>query len=310
MSPRAARSRRSGVAPLLPLGVAGVLLLAVLGIPQALVLGVVEGITEYLPVSSTGHLILAERAMGIGASAAANAFAIAIQAGAIVAVLGLYRARVASVFRGLAGRDPAGRRLAGALLVAFLPAAVFGLLLGHWVEDHLFGLWPVVLAWFVGGVAIFALRGRGRDASTRRGIESLAPSSALVIGLAQVLALWPGTSRSLVTIAGGLLVGLTLPAAVEFSFLLGVVTLGAATAYETYHAAAEMLRAFGPATLAVGFVAAAISAAVAIAWLVRWIERHGLVLFGWWRVSLAVVVAALILLGVLDASTVNASPAP
>jgi undecaprenyl-diphosphatase len=274
-----------------------------LSILEAAVLGIVEGITEYLPISSTGHLILAQRALGIPSSPAANSFAICIQAGAIAAVLGLYRARVSSMFRGLGGRDAAGRQLLVAVLLAFLPAAVVGLTVGDWIEAHLFGLWPVTIAWLVGGVAIlvvgwFFARER-RDELT---VEGITPRMALLVGLAQCLALWPGTSRSLVTIVGGLLVGLRLSAAVEFSFLVGVVTLGAATAYKAVQAGPVMVEAYGVDALLVGFVAAALSAALAVRWLVGWVTRHGLAVFGWYRVLLAAVVAALLVTGVLSST--------
>lgn len=281
-------------------GAAGGVTDAVLGVFEAAVLGVVEGVTEYLPVSSTGHLILAQRLLGIPASAEANGFAICIQAGAILAVLLLYRQRVGAMTRGLLGGDPEGRRLAFAVGTAFLPAAVLGLLFHDQIEEHLFGLWPIVVAWFVGGVAIL-LAGRFRSGvhTPTATLLSITPRMALLVGLAQCLALWPGTSRSLVTIVGGLLVGLSLPAAVEFSFLLGLVTLGAATVYEAVQRGSAMLEAFGAAPLVVGFLTATVSAALAVRWLVAWITRHGLSVFGWYRIALALVVAGLLLAGLL-----------
>jgi undecaprenyl-diphosphatase len=197
---------------------------------EALVLGAVEGITEYLPISSTGHLLLAERALSIEKSPEADAFLVAIQGGAIVAVLGLYRARAVGVARGLLGQDPAGLSLARSLLLAFLPAAVLGLVFEERIERHLFGLWPVAAAWFAGGVLLLLLARRGARAGGVA-VEAMSARAALLVGLAQCLALWPGTSRSLATIAGGLVAGLSVAAAVEFSFLLGVVTLGAAAAW-------------------------------------------------------------------------------
>jgi undecaprenyl-diphosphatase len=268
---------------------------------QALLLGVVEGLTEYLPVSSTGHLLLAERALGIPGSPASHAFAICIQAGAILAVLGLYRRRVASLLRGLLGRDAAGRKLLALLVAAFLPAAVFGGLFDDAIERHLFGLRPVVAAWFVGGVLILALRGRGRGPLTRA-LEELRLQHALVIGLAQCLAMWPGTSRSLVTIAGGLLCGLSLQAAVEFSFLLGVLTLGAATSYKALQHGGGMIEAFGASNLLLGFGAAFLSAAVAVKWMVGYLRSHGLALFGWYRIALAAAVAFCLWRGILSAN--------
>lgn len=264
---------------------------------QALVLGLVEGVTEYLPVSSTGHLILAQRLMGIGERPAereaADAYVICIQLGAIVAVLALYRARLAQMLRGLLGRDPGGRRLTVNLVLAFAPAAAAGLLLGGTVKRHLFGPWPVVAAWLVGGLVILAVsrwRG-GRPAA--EGIDLLAVTwrVALAVGAAQCMALWPGTSRSLVTIVGGLLMGLSMPAAVELSFLLGVLTLGAATGWDLLRHGSAIVASFGWSAPLLGFAVAAISAAVAVRWMVGWLERRGLAVFGWYRIALAVVVA-------------------
>src|SRR5262245_2992630 len=166
---------------------------------EAIVLGVVEGVTEFLPVSSTGHLILAQRALGIGDDEASRAFAICIQAGAIAAVLGLYFPRVRAMASGRASA------LLLQLAVAFLPAAVLGLLLEKWIDAHLFGLWPVVGAWLVGGIALLFLARRLRGGA--RPLESIDLRLAFLVGLCQCLALWPGTSRSLATIGGGILLG-------------------------------------------------------------------------------------------------------
>lgn len=259
---------------------------------QALVLGFVEGLTEYLPVSSTGHLILAQRALGIESGDAANAYAICIQAGAILAVLGLYRARVAQVLRGLVGKDPEGLRLGMALIAAFIPAAVVGLLFDDRIEEVLFGLKPIVAAWFVGGVAILVVgRFKGTQAAeSRADLASLGLRAALIIGCCQCLALWPGTSRSLVTIVGGLMVGLSMASAVEFSFLLGVLTLCAATAYKSLSDGPAMIENYGLFTLLLGTLSAWVFAVVSVKWMVRWLQSHGLALFGWYRVLLSLVV--------------------
>ncbi len=274
---------------------------------QALILGIVEGVTEFLPVSSTGHLLLAERMLGIERSEAADAYVICIQAGAIVAVLGLYRQRMATLFNGLLGRDAGGLRLLQQLVVAFVPAVVLGLLFEKKIDAVLFGLWPVVTAWAVGGLVIFALRGRrGADGKPvlggTRGLADIDLRTASMIGLAQCLALWPGTSRSLATILAGVALGLSVPAAVEFSFLLGLETLGAATAYKALKHGGEMVHAFGPAPIVVGFVAAAVSAAVSVKWLVQWLQSHGMEVFAVWRIALAVVVAGLLAAGLLSAA--------
>lgn len=261
---------------------------------QALILGLVEGITEYLPVSSTGHLLLTQRMLGIPEGAVANAFAICIQAGAIVAVLGLYAPRVRQAVLGVFGKDAEGLRLSINIIVAFVPAAVVGLLFDDAIEAVLFGLWPIVAAWFVGGLVIFAKERfwPSHRLTDRRALPDLTWRGALVVGLFQCIALWPGTSRSLVTILGGLVVGLSLPAAVEFSFLLGVVTLTAATAYKGLQHGREMIAQFGPGPLFVGFVAAWLSAVAAVRWMVGYLTRHGMQIFGYWRVLLALVVAA------------------
>jgi len=262
---------------------------------QALILGLVEGITEYLPVSSTGHLLIAQRLLGIPEDQAANGYAIAIQAGAILAVLGLYRTRVATMFKGVMGRDPAGLKLAMCIVAAFLPAAVLGLLFDDRIEQHLFGVKPVIAAWVAGGVLILALTKWIRGRREGMDLTQLGWKAAILIGLAQSLAMWPGTSRSLVTILGGLAVGLSLAAAVEFAFLLGLLTLTAATAYTVVKSGAGMLTAYGWVPLLTGFFAAWISAALAIKWMVAWLNRHGLGVFAWWRFAAAGLAAWLLL---------------
>jgi len=262
---------------------------------QALILGLVEGITEYLPVSSTGHLLIAQRLLGIPESAAANGYAIAIQAGAILAVLGLYRQRVAGMVMGVLGRDATGLNLALCIVVAFLPAAVFGVLFDDRIEQHLFGVKPVIAAWVVGGVVILALSKWVKSHREGRDLAHLTWQPALVIGLLQCLAMWPGTSRSFVTILGGLAVGLSMAAAVEFAFLLGVLTLTAATAYAAMKEGSGMVQAYGWPSLIVGFTAAWISAALAVKWMVAWLNRHGLALFAWWRFLAAGLAAWLLL---------------
>jgi undecaprenyl-diphosphatase len=281
---------------------------------QAMVLGVVEGLTEYLPVSSTGHLLLAQRIMGIdrGESVAAgdrqrqkeaaDAYAICIQAGAIIAVLGLYFRRVVQMVMGLFGRNPVGFRLLINVSAGFLPAAVLGLIFNSHIKEYLFGPWPVVAAWLAGGLAILAVSSRNRhDRTVRVGdsLEDLAWKMALIIGFAQCIAMWPGVSRSLVTIVGGMLVGLSLPAAVEYSFLLGVVTLGAATAYDSLKHGQAMLQTFDVQALATGLLFAFIAAVVSVKWMVAYLNSHGLAIFGYYRVILAVVTAALLTTGVI-----------
>ena len=268
---------------------------------KALILGIVEGVTEYLPVSSTGHLLLTQRALGIPQSESADAFAICIQSGAIVAVLGLYFSRVRQMARGVIGRDPQGFQMALNVIAAFLPAAFFGLLFEKPIKKYLFGgeawgLWPIVAAWFFGGVAILAVSWwqSSRQTTTHKSglsLDSLTWRMAVVVGLIQCIAMWPGVSRSLVTIVGGVVVGLSLPAAVEFSFLLGLLTLKYGQ---------EMVRSFGLVALFFGFLGAWVSAVLAVKWMVAYLKKHGMQIFGYYRIALAIFVTFLILAGWLS----------
>jgi undecaprenyl-diphosphatase len=261
---------------------------------QALILGLVEGITEYLPVSSTGHLLIAQHLLGIEESEISKAYAIVIQAGAILAVLGLYRERVGQMLQGVIGRDAAGLRLAVCVIAGFLPAAVLGGLFDKSIEKHLFGVMPVIIAWVVGAAVILLLGTWTQRHRAGKDLLQLRWQGAIVIGLAQCIAMWPGTSRSLVTLLGGLLVGLSLPAAVEFSFLLGLVTLTAATGYKALKLGDGMVAAYGWTALIAGFAMALLSAALAVKWMVAWLTRHGLGLFAWWRLLAAAMALALL----------------
>jgi len=270
---------------------------------QALILGIVEGLTEYLPVSSTGHLILTAWLLGLDdpeSKAAVDSFNIVIQAGAIAAVLGLYWPRVKQMVFGLAGKDPDGLRLAINLILAFLPAAVLGLLLHATIKAHLFAPGPVVGALAVGGVLMIAVGvWRKRTGAEARGgvLTTIVWWQALVIGFAQAVAMWPGTSRSMMTIVAAMVVGLRSKAAAEFSFLLGLITLGAATVYEGYDSGPAMVETFGWAAIVIGFIAATISAALAVKWFVAFLTKHGLAVFGWYRLALAAVFAAAVFTG-------------
>jgi undecaprenyl-diphosphatase len=277
---------------------------------QAAVLGLVEGITEYLPVSSTGHLILAQSLLGLDqpeSKSALDAFSIVIQGGAILAVLGLYASRVAQMLRGVVGRDAAGRRLLLNVLVAFLPAAILGPLLDDWLEAHLFRPLPVVGALLAGGVWMIWLdRGRGSSESRPAlALEALDWRRALAVGFLQCIAMWPGTSRSMMTIAGGTLVGLRPRDAAEFSFLVGVPTLGGACIYKlaknllgsARDGTPNLIDTLGAGSVALGIAVATLSAALAVRWLVAFLNRHGLAAFGWYRIGLSVVMAVAFWLG-------------
>ena len=271
---------------------------------QAVVLGLVEGITEYLPVSSTGHLILASALLHLDhpdTKDALDAYLVVVQGGAILAVLALYWPRVVRMARGLVGRDPGGARLAINIGVAFVPAAVAGVLLSKRIHATLFGPWPVIAALAAGGVWMLWLGRRPRTGSDD--LEAMSWHTALGIGIFQALALWPGTSRSMVTIGGGMLLGLQAVAAAEFSFLLGLPTLGAACAHDFVdnlrHAAAtggpSMLQQLGAGPVLLGMVVAAVSAALAVRWLVSMLNHHGLAPFGWYRLVVAGGFAAFLL---------------
>ncbi|MDX1681760.1 MAG: undecaprenyl-diphosphate phosphatase, partial [Phycisphaeraceae bacterium] len=261
---------------------------------QAILLGLVEGVTEYLPVSSTGHLLLAAWLMGFEGNPDDFAFTIVIQFGAILAVVGLYRRRIGQMARGVIGDDDAGRRLAACLAVAVLPAAGLGPLAESWIQSHLAGPWPVTAALFAGGwvMLVVARSQRERPQGKGRSIEQMDLTSALLIGFGQCLAMWPGTSRSMVTIVTALLLGFSPIAAAEFSFLLGLLTLTGASGWAAYHQGAGMLESFGLVPILLGMAVSAVSAAVAIRWLVSFLNRRGVGPFGWYRIVIATLLAA------------------
>jgi len=266
-----------------------------ISILQAAILGVVEGLTEFLPVSSTGHLVLAAHAMGrVGPEM--NAFEIVIQAGALLAVVWLYRKRVAELLSGaFSGARTRGRALLINLTVAFLPAAVVGLAIHRWIEAHLFGPRPVALALIAGGILILIVTRRLRSRSGAPPIQSIDQISvgmAFWIGLAQCASLWPGTSRAMATMLAALLLGSSPVVAAEFSFLLALPTLGAATLYDFLKNRHELMGPAlgGPAPLLVGLGVSAIVAAIAIQGFLRFVTRRGLAPFGWYRIGLGAVV--------------------
>ena len=276
---------------------------------DAAILGLVEGITEYLPVSSTGHLILTSALLGLD-GAGIDAFNIVIQGGAILAVLGLYRVRVLGMAQGLIGQNPEGRRLLVRLLIAFSPAAILGPLLDDTIETTLFQPIPVLAALGIGGVIMLKL-GKGRADPSDTDPADLPLRAALLIGLAQCIAMWPGTSRSMVTLAAGVALGLRPARAAEFSFLLGLPTLGGACVYKLLKDGDTVL-ALGTPSLLVGMVVATVSAAFAVRWLVGFLTNRGLAPFGWYRLGLTVVVATAWASGWIElgASPADATTAP
>lgn len=270
---------------------------------DAVVLGVVEGVTEYLPISSTGHLLLTEHLLGLTGdeqlTTAAESYALAIQFGAILVVVLLYWRRLVSILKGIAGRDPAGRHLTIVLIASVVPAVVIALIGEKFIKGYLFALWPITAAWLVGGVVILLVARHDRrtklqpDQGAR--LEDLSVRNAVIIGLLQSVAMWPGVSRSLVTILGGRLVGLSTVAAVEYSFLLGLVTLTGASLFEAVTEGGTIIATFGIVMPLVGIFVAFVSAALAVKWMVSYLHKHTLAIFGWYRLVLAAVVALLLL---------------
>jgi undecaprenyl-diphosphatase len=246
---------------------------------HALVLGIVEGLTEFLPISSTGHLILAGDLLGYQGERA-GVFYVAIQTGAMLAVVWEYRARFFSV----------DLQLWRNLLVAFIPAAVLGLLFGGFIKAQLFGPVPVAIAFIAGGIIILLVDRGGRPVRVEN-TQSMTALDALKVGLAQCFALIPGTSRSGATIIGGMLFGLSRPAATEFSFFLAVPTLVAAGAYDLWKNRG-LFSADDLGTFAVGLAASFVSAFIVIRWLARYVATHDFRPFAWYRIAFGVVVLA------------------
>ena len=255
---------------------------------KALILGVVEGLTEFLPISSTGHLILAGDLLDFNDDRG-KLFEIVIQSGAILAVVWEYRERIGRVIAGL-GRDRLANRLVLNLAIAFMPLAILGLLFKKAIEAHLFKPVPVAIAFIVGAFVIIWAERREHRIRIQT-VDDIRPLDALKLGLAQAVALIPGTSRSGATIIGGLFFGLSRKAATEFSFFLAIPTLFAATAYSLYKERA-LLNADDLGLWAVGFVSAFISAFLCVRWLLRYVSSHDFVPFAWYRIAFGIVVLA------------------
>ena len=259
---------------------------------KAAFMGVVEGLTEFLPISSTGHLILAGSLIRFTGEAA-KVFDVAIQSGAMLAVIWEYRVRLLGTVQGLT-RDPVAQRFVRNLLVAFMPAAVLGLSFGKMVKAHLFHPVPVALAFIVGGILILIVEAwhrlrygqRDMEGTRRARVESVDEMSALdafKVGLMQCLALIPGTSRSGATIIGAMVFGFSRKCATEFSFYLGIPTLMAAGAYSVWNERSRLHMSELP-MFAVGTVVAFFSALLCIRWLIRYVSTHDFTVFAWYRI--------------------------
>lgn len=287
---------------------------------NAAILGVVEGLTEYLPVSSTGHLILANSALGLDSDdaviarggehvvldadgepftvkTAADAYSIIIQFGAIIAVLFAYWKRCTGTLVGVFKGDAASWRLSRNLIVAFVPAAGLGFLFSDKIEEHLFNPVTVAVALIIGGVLMLVVDRRQKKLAQAQGeeadkldLQDLSVKQSLTIGMMQCIALWPGMSRSMATIVGGYVAGLSPRRATEFSFLLGLITLSAASVYKTLKCYGPMLESFGAGVSFIGLAVAFVAAFASVKWMVDWISKHGLSAFAWYRFALAAVV--------------------
>lgn len=304
-----------------------------LSLGDSIILGLVEGITEFLPVSSTGHLIIASRSLGLDSEAplqdlngqplwykkpsaenpagepltiklAADTYTVVIQAGAIAAVVLIYWAQLTGILRGLLGQNAAGLRLLRNIFLGCVPAGLLGFILDDWIDENLFSIQAVIVALISGAVLMFAAeRWRRQQTGTtpaRGEPADLTPKQALGIGLMQCLALWPGTSRSMVTMVGGYFTGLSPAKAAEFSFLVGLPTLTGAALYKSYKSGPAMIEVFGWPHVLTGTFVAAISAAIAVKFLVSYLTRHGLGVFAIYRLIVAAVLGWLLYTGTLS----------
>ena len=257
---------------------------------KVIIMGIVEGLTEFLPISSTGHLILAGSLLNFTGEKV-KLFEIVIQAGAMLAVCWEYRHRIINVIRNFSS-DVAARRFVANLLVAFLPAVVLGLLFGKMIKAHLFAPVPVALAFIVGAFIILIVERRNRlneDSLRIHSVDEMTMLDALKVGCAQCFALIPGTSRSGASIIGGMVFGLSRQAATEFSFFLAIPTLFGATIYSLYKERALLSVADLP-MFGVGALAAFISAFFCVRWLLRYISTHDFMIFVWYRIVFGVLI--------------------
>jgi undecaprenyl-diphosphatase len=267
---------------------------------KAAILGTVEGLTEFLPISSTGHLILTASLLGFTGDKA-KLFEVAIQTGAMLSVIWYYRVRIARVVAGLFSSEQA-RRFALNVVIAFLPAALLGVVFGSMIKRVLFKPIPVALAFIVGALVILWVERRAaqsQEPARVDDVDDLSPLDALKLGLAQAFALIPGTSRSGATIIGGMLFGLSRKAATEFSFFLAIPTLIGAGVYDTYKYRDLISWADAP-LFGVGLATAFVSALVCVHWLIWFVSTHNFVPFAWYRIGFGILVLVTSVLNVLD----------
>ncbi len=267
---------------------------------KAALLGIVEGLTEFLPISSTGHLILASSLLGFEGEKA-KMFTVAIQTGAMLAVIWYYRVRITETITGVLS-EPRARRFATNVFVAFLPAAVLGVMFAPAIKEHLFRPVPVAIAFIVGGLIILWVeRGRsGMQAEpTVHDVDALTLTDAVKLGIAQAFALIPGTSRSGATIIGGMLFGLSRRVATEFSFFLAIPTLIGAGIYDSW----QYRSLLGPADVplfGVGLLFSFFAALACVHWLIRYVATHDFVPFAWYRIAFGVIVLVTAWTGVVQ----------
>lgn len=258
---------------------------------QAVVLGVVEGLTEFLPISSTGHLIIASDWIGFAEHPYNNTFVVVIQAGAILAVCWYYRALISQILK-KGFRSGSERRLVVNTLVAFLPAAVVGFICAGFIKNHFFNITTVATMLIVGGVILLWIEKRAvhsHQAPKVAAMEDLTPGRAFLVGVAQCFAMIPGTSRSGSTIIGGLLLGLSRKAATEFSFFLAIPTIFGATIYDLWRDQDALLSGEMPwGLLGIGIIVSFFSALALVKWLIGFVGRNDYRVFGWYRIIFGV----------------------
>jgi undecaprenyl-diphosphatase len=284
---------------------------------RALVTGTVEGITEYLPVSSTGHMIISDRMLGvsndpnvtvsgltdrkgrpISLERVADDYIVIIQIGAILAVFVAFFDRIRTLLSGLCRGERRSLDLAKAIIVAFIPAAVLGFIFKDMITAYLFSVEVVAAALVVGGLVILVFEHLlpRKSAESADEVAAISWRAALTIGLCQCFALIPGTSRSLATILGGRVAGLSHGAATEFSFLVGLLTLSAASVYKIWALGPALTQVYPAGPASVGLLVAAVTAFVSVKWLVGYVSRNGLGVFAWYRIALGVAILAILAL--------------